>query len=341
MSKLLKAVFALAILLGVGPVAAQPPARTPEPAGAQLEEALEFVGQLGEVTRIQVEAMKKLLDSKPLLDRMATPAGARAAAPRIRLLMSEARGVMERADAMTAGLAPPAGLRLSGLDPATMIAEARSQNKKGLALLADFDSFLVAAEKGDRAALTRAAPRLMEGSFLLIDGNAAIYRNRKAAIPSNQSVHQALEIGIQLYRAMSASGRAWLAARTGAPAGAADTLRLQLGEIAGRTRAATAEGRANLARELGELDRRIAGSRLSGNEAAMAARFREALAGREKLFALGDELAAGAAAAAGQVTGAGLAAQPSPQLMGLFAPLELRFQGTVAEQTAVATGKPR
>jgi hypothetical protein len=305
-----------------------------------MDEAVAFVGQLGEVMQVQVDGVKKLLDAQPLLDRMATPAGARAAAPQVRLLMAEARATVQRADAMTARIVPPPGLRLGTLDPATMLAEVRSQNAKTLALFDDFDAFLAAAERGDRAAVTRAAPRLMEGSFLLIDGNAAMYRNRQAAIPSTHSVHQALEIGVQLYRAMSASGRAWLAAKTGGASDAAATLRTQLAQVSSRARAASSEGRANLARELDELDRRIAASALQGDEAAAVGRIRQALAGKDKLFAVGDELAA-TATAASQVTGAGLAAQPSPQLLGRFSPLEVRFQSALAEQAAIATGKAR
>jgi hypothetical protein len=337
MPKLFRTAFAAAFLLAVGPVAA--PAQAPGEARQQLDEALAFIGQLGEVMKVQVEGVQKLLNAKPLFDSMATPAGARVAAPRIRLLMDEARATVRRADTMTARIVPPPGLRLGTLEPAAMLAEVRSQNAKTLALLADFDAFLAAAERGDRSAMAKAAPGLMEGSFLLIDGNAAMYRNRQAAIPPTQSVHQALEIGVQLYRAMSASGRAWLAARTGrGPDAAAATLRTQLAQVSSRARAASREGRANLARELGELDRRIAHAGLRGDEAAAVARIRQALAGKEKLFQVGDEVAA-TAAAAGQITGAGLVAQPSPQLLGRLGPLEVRFQGALAEQAAIATGK--
>lgn len=336
MPKLFSAALAAAFLLAVSPAATS--ARAPEEARQQLDEALAFIGQVGEVMKVQVEGVQKLLHAKPLFDSMATPAGAKAAAPRIRLLMDEVRATVRRADAMTARIVPPPGLRLGTLEPAAMLAEVRSQNTKTLALLGDFDAFLAAAERGDRSAMTKAAPRLMEGSFLLIDGNAAMYRNRQAAIPSTQSVHQALEVGVQLYRAMSVSGRAWLAAKTqGAPDSAAAALRTQLAQVSVRAGAASRDGRANLARELGELDRGIAGSGLRGDEAAAVARIREALAGKEKLFRVGDEIAA-EAAAAGRISGAALAAQPSPQLLGRLGPLEVRFQSVLAEQAAIATG---
>jgi hypothetical protein len=340
MSKLLRAAFAAACLFAVGPYPTPSHAQAPAQAQPQLDEALAFVGQLGEVTKLQVEGVQKLLDAKPLFDSMATPAGAKAAAPRLRLLMDEARATVRRADAMTGAIVPPPGLRLGTLDPAAMLGEVRSHNAKTLALLADFDAFLAAAERGDRAAMGRAAPRLMEGSLLLIDGNASMYRNRQAAIPSTQSVHQALEIGVQLYRAMSASGRAWIAAKTGGADSAAASLRAQLAQVSIRAGTASREGRANLARELADLDRRIAGAGLRGHEAAAVGRIREALAGKEKLFEVGDEVAA-AAVAGGRITGAGLAAQPSPQLLGRLAPLELRFQTVLAAQAAIATGQAK
>ncbi|HEX8574013.1 MAG TPA: hypothetical protein VF759_14815 [Allosphingosinicella sp.] len=304
-----------------------------------VEESLAFIGQLGEVLNVQVAGMKKLLDAKPLFDSMTSPAGVKAGAPKVRALMAEAEAMVRQADSMTGRIVPPPGLRYGTLEPATMLAEVRSQNAKCLELLGEFDAFLRAAERGDRAAAMKMAPRLMEGSFLLIDGNASMYRNRQAALPSTHSIYQALDIGVQLYRSMSVSGRAWIAAKFGnRPDSAAATLRAQLGEIAVRARAASAEGRANLARELSEFDRKTEGLRFRGEEAETMARFRRAFAGKEKLFAVGDEIASIAGAAA-RVSGAELAAQPSPQLLGRFMPLEIRFQGALAEQAAIATGK--
>lgn len=341
MSKILDSILAVALVLGAGPAPAQgqTPQRAQPAATPQAEEALAFVAQLGEVMRVQVEGMKTLLAAKPLFDRMSTPEGAKAAAPRIRILMEGARATAQQANAMLAKIAPPPGLRLGTLEPATMLAEVRGQNEKVMALIADFDVFLVAAERGDRRAMVRAAPGLMEGSFLIIEGNEAMYRSRQAAIPSTQSLHQGLEIGVQLYRAMSAAGRGWFAAKIGAPAGAAATLRSQLAQVASRSRAASVEGRAQLAVELADLDRRIASSGLRGDDASTLARIRRALAGKEKFFEVGEALAAVAEAAQGGITAAGLAAEPSPQLLNRIAPLELRFHSVLAEQASIATGK--
>jgi hypothetical protein len=178
----------------------------------------------------------------------------------------------------------------------------------------------------------------MDASFLLIDGSASLYRSRQAAIPQTQSVHQALGIGVQLYRAMSVSGRGWIAAKYGnRPDAAAASMRSSLGAIAREARSASEQGRANLTRELAELDRKTSGLGFQGEEAATLGRIRQALASKEKMFAVGDALADMAEAGA-KVSGAALAAQPSPQLLGQLAPLELRFHGVLAEQAAVATG---
>lgn len=331
---------AAAALLLAG-IPAPSPAQTAAPAGPQapppVDRSLAFMGQLGDVLNVQVAGMKKLLDAKPLLDSMTNPAAVKAGAPRMRALMAEAKAMVERADAMTAAIVPPPGLRLGTLDPATMLAEVRGQNSKSIALIDDFEVFLRSAERGDRAAVMKVAPKLMEGAFLLIDGTATMYRNRQAAIPSTMSVHQALEIGIQLYRAQSAAGRAWVAARLGNVRDSA-AQRARLAEAAGAARRASSEGRANLAREMGDLDRKIARLDFKGEEAATIDRLRRALAGKEKLFAVGDELAEIAATAAG-VSDSALAAQPAPQLLGRFMPLEMKFQAALAEQAAIATGK--
>lgn len=341
MPKLLMTAAAAALLFAGIPVPSS--AQTAPPASPQapppLDQSLAFIGQLGEVLNVQVAGMKKLLDAKPLLDSMTNPAAVKAGAPRIRVLMAEAKAMVERADAMTAAIVPPPRLRLGSLEPAAMLAEVRIQNSKSIALLDDFEVFLRSAERGDRAALTRVAPKLMEGAFLLIDGTATLYRNRQAAIPSTMSVHQALEIGIQLYRAQSAAGRAWVAAKLGnVRDSAAQRGRLSL--AAGEARRASSEGRANLAREMGDLDRKIAELDFRGEEAKTIDRLRRALAGKEKLFAVGDELADLAARAAG-VGDAALAARPAPQVLGQFMPLELKFHAALAEQAAIATGKAR
>lgn len=328
----------MALLAAAAPGAAaaqvQPKAEMPS-----VEQSLAFLGQLGEALDVQVAGMKKLLEAKPLFDSMTSPAAVKAAAPRARAAISEARGSVQQADSMFGRIVPPAGLRVGSLTPQSMIAEARGRNAQFISLLADYEAFLAAAERGDHAAARRAAPKLMEASFLLVDGSASLYRNRQAAIPESQSVHQVLGIGVQLYRAMSASGRGWIAAKFGSePDAAAATMRSNLSGIAREARSASEQGRANLARELAELDRKTSGLGFQGEQAATLARIRQALASKEKLFAVGDTLA-GMAEAGAKVTRGALAAQPAPQLLGQLAPLELRFHSALAEQAAIATGK--
>jgi hypothetical protein len=307
----------------------------------EMDAALAFVGQLGEALSIQIAGMKKLADAKPLLDSLTTPAAIQAGAPQIRALMAEARASVGQADSMLANVVVPnLGMGAFGpaLSPATMLAEARDQNRKALALLADYDTMLAAAARGDRAAVLRTAPKLVEGSFLLMDGVAMTYRTRQAALPPSQSMHQVLGVGIQLYRAMTAAGRGWYNARvTGKADLAAATLRPQLADIARDVRPLARQGRVNLARELAELDR-VAAAGLSRDDAATMARLRRASVEREKLFAIADDIAAWAEAGGG-VTGAKLAAEAAPELMGALLPLEMRFHSVVAGQAAIAAGR--
>jgi hypothetical protein len=333
---LIRTAIAASLLFTIWPVPARAQARSEAPS---VDQSLAFMGQLGEAVNVQAGGMKKILEAKPLLDTMTSPAAVRAAAPKARAVMEEARRTIRQVDEMLGRIVPPPGLMIGSLKPEAMIGEVREQNARAVALLGDYDAFLLAAERGDRAALVKAAPRLLEGAFLLVDGNISQFRNRQAAFPRDQSVHQALGIGVQLYRAMSISGRGWIAAKFGNRSEAvAASLRADLQSVAREARAASIAGRANLARELAEIDRKTSGLGFKGEEAAMIARFRRALAGKEKVFAVGDDLAA-LAEAGSRVTGAALAGQPTPQLMGQLGPLELRFQTVFAEQAAIATGK--
>jgi hypothetical protein len=336
MRKSIKAALAAALMLAAVSAESQP-ANTIQTLN-QLEPTLVFVGQLGEAIAVQIEAMKKFAEATPLLQGMTSPAAIEANGPKVRALIAEARAAVGRSDAMLVRIAAP-DVSNGGVTPAERIAEIRGQNAKFIAMLADLEGFLIAAERNDRQAALKLLPRLMEGSFLLIDGNAALYSNRMAGYPSTQSTHQVLEIGVQLYRTMGEAGRAWIAAKFDVRGEeAAASLRSRLAQTAVRARAASREGRANLVRELNGFRAATARERSTGEEAATMARLRRSMAARETLFALGDELAGLAEAAAG-IDRAALAAQPDPQLVGQLAALELRFQSSLVEQGQIASGK--
>jgi hypothetical protein len=336
--------MAAALLLGLsapraaqtGAPAAAPAAKVPK----DMEAALAWLGRMAEAMNVNAAAMKRFAEAQPLLETMTSPAGIKAGAPRMRAIVAEARAELARADRMLGELPPveaPAGAPFS---PATLVAEGRAQNARGLALLDNFTAFLAAAERGDHDAARRAAPKLLEGSFLLLDGTGFILRTRRAAIPANQPIHQALTIGIQLYRAMGASGRAWLSARfEGKPGPAAAHLRRELLATADELRSAAGAGRANLDRELAELEARGRRAGFDAGQQALFDRFVRAAAEKKKYFAFADELAALAETAAG-TTGSALAAQRTPELMGRLTGFEARFHAIAASSASVAAGTP-
>jgi hypothetical protein len=319
------------------PAAAAPAAKIPK----DMEAVLAWLGRMGEAMNVHASAMRRFAEAQPLLETMTTPAGIKAGAPRLRAIVAEARGEIARADRMLGELPrveAPAGVPFS---PAGLVAEGRAQNARGLALLDDFTAFLAAAERGDHNAARRAAPKLLEGSFLMLDGTGFILRTRRAAIPANQSIHQALTVGIQLYRAMGASGRAWLAARFEGKAGpAAAHLRTELLAAAAELRSAGAAGKVSVDRELAELEARGRRAGFDASERTLFDRFVRAAAEKKKYFALADELATLAEAGAG-TTGSALAAQRTPELMGRLAGFEARYHAIAASGASLAAGTAR
>ncbi|MEA3008463.1 MAG: hypothetical protein QOJ91_155 [Sphingomonadales bacterium] len=332
------AAIAAALILASVPAGSQPATTVHTP--TERDAVLVFVGRLGDALNVQIEGMKKLAEIGPLLQSLATPSAIKANAPKLRALLAEAREAVARSDAMLARIETP-NVLIGGITPAQKIAEVRAQSAKGTTLLNDVETFLAAAERDDRQTVRKVIPKVMDGAFVLMDGNATLYRTRQAGFPAAESTHQLLEIGEQLYSMMAEAGRAWLAVKLGGRGeAAAGILRARLTDAASRLRASSRDGKANLARELGEFDRSVARGSPRGEEAAIAARLRRALEGRAALFALGDELADLAQSEAA-TSAASLAAQPDPLLLGRIAAIELRFQQSLIEQGQIASGNIR
>jgi hypothetical protein len=271
-----------------------------------------------------------------MLDSLATPAGVRANGAKARAILSRARQELGGIESRLQGIAPPAS-NFAPIKPAAMIADLRDQNRKLVALLADYEALVLAAEKGDAETHQRLAPKVASGAFFLMDGMRLTFRNRQAAIPPNRSAHQGVGVAIELYRAMAASGRAWYNARLARqPDQAAATFKAEIAGMAGKLRAMGREGRANIDRERAELERVANGA--TAQEAQMIARFRSAIAERGKLFDVGDEIALWAEKNQ-SVTAAQLAADTNPRLLDQLVPLELRFQSIAASEAALASGK--
>lgn len=335
---------ALAVALAAAPtvsVAAQtaaPPAPTAE-ASAQrdFEAAMAFTARLGEVVNLQTASMKKLLEAKPLMNSLTTPAAIKANGPKVRGIIAEARSGIARSVGMIAALNPPA-VRIGTMSLADALSEARQNTAGTLALLDDYDAFVAALMRGDHAAARTMAPKLMRGSFVMMDSMRSTYRSRQAMTPDTSSVHQALGTGTQLYRAMGEAGRGWynaVVARKGEAAAA--QLRSELVATGRELRALSQAGRANMARELAALDTRSKG--FTGSEAVAMARLRDGFAQKERFFAMGDDLAALCEKAAPGVTAAQLSGQSSPALLEAMVPLELRFHAAIGAMASTASGQ--
>ena len=326
------------LVAAVQPVAAQTAPVSVRPAATappNFADSMAFVARLGEIVSLQTASVKKLMDAKPLMDSLATQAGIETNGPKLRAVIAEARSGIKRSDAMMSALAPP-DVSVGTMSLADMVGEARRNTAQSLVLLDDYDGFVSALMRGDQAAARSLAPKLMSGAFVMMDTMRSTYRNRQAITPATSSVHQAVGVGAQLYRAMGEAGRGWynaVVARQGAAA--ATQLRSELQETSRELRALSKTGRANLARELADLDGRSVG--FSGSDAAAMARLRSAFAHKEGFFAMADELAALCDKAAPEVSAAALARQPEPALLAAMVPLELRFHKVVATQAQAAT----
>jgi hypothetical protein len=297
-----------------------------------------FVARLGEIVSLQTASVKKLMDAKPLMDSLATQAGIKANGPRLRAVIAEARSGIKRSDAMMSALGTP-DVRMGSMSLADMVVEARRNTAQSLVLLDHYEGFVTALMRGDQAAARSLAPKLITGSFLMMDTMRSTYRNRQAIAPATSSIHQAVGIGAQLYRAMGEAGRAWynaVVARKGEAA--ATQLRGELQDTARELRVLSRAGRVNLARELAELDRKSVG--FTGSDAASMARMRSAFAHKEGFFGIADELASLCDRAAQAVSAAALARQPEPALLSAMVPLELRFHNVIPTQAGAATADP-
>ena len=323
-----------AALLASAPAFAQasPPPAVSE---AQTEAFASWLSQVSEAMARSNEGAQALAAAKPLLASIRSPADARAVVPKVRAIIAQARSKAVQADTALAAMASPDIALAGGLTPARIVAEGREQNGKVLALLADFDAFVVAMEKGDRATGDRLAPKVMSGAFLLIDSNRLLVRNRQALLPSTDSTHQALGILGQIYRGMSASSRAWLRSRGGPQEAEAAQLRSDLAGLARDVRTLAAKGRENLARDRAEVDAASRRKSLPSAEAAELAAMRRIFDEEAKVFALADEVAV-LAERHGTTTAAALAGQQGPALLAELSGLEARFHAITAAQAEIA-----
>ena len=312
----------------------------PQLSAGQTEAAKAWLAQVGEALAVQAEGMARLGQSAALFEQLKTPEQIKANGPKLRALLAGAAADIRRSDAMLAQVKPVVGALAPELTFERIRMEVLAQNRKAVTALEHFDTFLLAAEAGDRTKALQLLPKVLESSFLLIEGQALILRNRQAAVPATASVHQALGVSVQLYRAMGTAGASWVRARMGGKSEeAAAGMRSALADVSRETRRLSAAGRANLARELQEIDALKGTGQLKPRDAAALANARAIYAEEEKVFALGDELAR-LGEQHGAVQAAALAAQEKPALLGALVGLETRLQAVTAAQMALGAKTP-
>jgi hypothetical protein len=243
---------------------------------------------------------------------------ATAAAPGLRQLIAKARSGVQRSNEMLAAMPPFPVQGALPFAPQQLLADARTQNGRFLALLADFETFVAAMGKGDRAAMGRVLPRIGDGALSMMTHQALILRSRQAMMPATDTAHQSIGVTVQLYRAMEVVGRQMMAAASGGSAGAgnAERLREQLRPVVSETRALTATGRVNLTRELGEI-KRARSAATSDADRRLIDRVTRVTQAEEAVFGLGDRLAT----TLEQGGGASGAALSQPALKALYAKL--------------------
>jgi hypothetical protein len=300
--------------------------------------------QLGQAIATATEAFEELNQKVVALagTGLAGPTAV-AAVPDLRRLVELNRANLRRSNALLAALPPyPAGVP-SEISGEQLVADARAQNDRFLDLLANYDTVFEAIAKADAEALRRAMPKMLEGAYTLLGQQKLMFRNRQASYPKSNSTHQALGIAVQIYRAMESVGRRTMAIRHGDPsisATALADLRAEMQRVAADASALAAAGRRNLRREMDEFQALRRSSSKDSAQARLADRALAVSALEEKVFAIGDRLAAFAAEQA-QSTAVQIRQAPSSFPLAPLTKLESDFMDVGAEQVALAGDGPR
>lgn len=197
-----------------------------------------------------------------------------AALPRLNALIARGRAGAAKWQAALAALPPAPGadlMRQAGVDPARIIADARAQNARMLVLIGDMEAMFAAIAAGELQRLPALVPKLLSGSVILIENRAAILRNRQVAI---------------------APIRGWAGAQEGRGQGSVARMRSDLASFSRELQVLTETGRINLAREQRELETALGQMRGDDSARSVIERSLRMFTEEERLFAVGDELAA-------------------------------------------------
>lgn len=328
--------FAVVALLAT-PAAAQP--REQPQAEAQVDEGARWLVGLAEAISVGSESARALNQSmQALVAQPLTRERIAAATPTMRAQIERARGDVRKSNAMLDALPSLSPAVAREMQPDQHIRDVRAHNERLLGFLDASDAFVIAMGKGDSPGMERSLPRMLEGSFDMLNQQRLLIRARQASAPETDSSYQSLGVAGQLYRAMEAVLRGSVAVRLGseaegtkAAAAAQEELRL----VARDTRALAVAGRRNLAREMAEIDaERRAGK---AAETGMMDRIRSAYAEEERVFALADRLAA-LTDADGAITAAQLRAVGAASAMAPLRPLEQELIAITAHQADLLAG---
>lgn len=254
----------------------------------------------------------------------------------IRAAAAEMRQTLGRSEAALAQVQPFRG-SLSGMAPedaGRILTEARSQVSGLRHYVEDVEVLAAAVERGDAAAARTAGLKVIRSGFALLRSQVVIFRGRQALFPPDRSGHQIASVSICLYEAMGAAAENWFAARLdNRPEQAASEQRARFLALAETLEAEVRRGRANAAREFGE----IARARKTLKDArsiALADTLGRVAPLVEAAFSVGDEIVSLLRARAG-TSGAELAAQPYSQTVADLSALEQRFIATTSQATAL------
>lgn len=205
-------------------------------------------------------------------------------------MMAGIKAELTRSNAELAALratAPPPSPGLP-LSVEQVIGDAQRQNKAALQMVTTAQQLFTAAAAGDATTVNRLLPALADGSVLLIDNQATIYRTRRDVMAGNPMVRAAMGLMATLYGTMADTTRI---AIYGAPPFQADLAipRRNLVTLAGNARNWASSGDAEVARLLAMLD---AAPQLppSSAEAAQIAEMRRVIGVYSQLFKLGLDL---------------------------------------------------
>lgn len=303
----------------------------------QLDEGGRWLERFSEAIMAGSESGRELNQAmQALVARPITPERVAAAVPALLAQIERNRADVRRSNELLDALPPLSPEVAREILPDDQIRDVRAYNVRRAGLLDAFEAFVVAMGKGDRPAMGRALPRILEGTFDMLSQQRLLLRTRQASVPASESTHQSIGIAGQFYRAMEAVHRATIVARSRGEAEAvkaAAALQDELRLVARDTRALAAAGRRNLAREIAELDEE--GRSSKGADARVIDRVRAVFTAEEKVFALADRLAA---FADGSITVAQLRVVGAASALAPLRPMEDELMAINAEQAALLAG---